>query len=61
MSKDKQLEKIQILELQLEEAIHMIRLAAKNERTCLELEEWLEQNHPESDDDDETINILLNR
>lgn len=52
--------KIQELELRLEEAVHMIRLSSKNERTCLELEEWLDQNHPEFDDDKETMKILLN-
>lgn len=52
--------KIQALELRLEDAIHMIRLASKNERTCLELEEWLNQNYPTSDDDSETIALLLN-
>lgn len=52
--------KIQALELQLEDAIHMIRLASKNERTCLELEEWLNQNYPSIDNDSETIELLLN-
>lgn len=61
MTKNTYNNKIQALELQLEEAIHLIRLAAKNERTCLELEDWLIQNYPESDEIEAIdINIFLN-
>lgn len=41
------------LKLQLEEAVQMLRLVAQEERTCLEIAEWLEQNYPESDDTDD--------
>jgi len=34
------------LQFQLEEAVQMLRLVAENKRTCLEVHEWLEQNHP---------------
>lgn len=61
MTKNTYINKIQALELQLEEAVHVIKLASKNERTCLELEEWLIQNYPESDEIDAIdINIFLN-
>lgn len=61
MTKYTYINKIQALELQLEEAIHLIRLAANNERTCLELEEWLIQNYPSSDEIDPIdINVFLN-
>ena len=56
-------DKIQALELRLEESIRMIRLASLNQRTCLELEEWLNLNYPdlvEESNDDETIGMLLN-
>ena len=53
--------KIQILELRLEEAIQMLRLVATNQRTCMEVEEWLLQNHPEEQGDAETISALLTR
>ena len=53
---------IHVLELQLEEAIHMLRLVACNQRTCLEVEEWLKTNHPEnSDDGHEFSSILLSQ
>lgn len=52
--------RMQALELQLEEAIQMLRLVSKNQRTCLEVEEWLIQNHPTTDDDGETVSALLN-
>lgn len=42
---------IQGLKLQLEEAIQMLRLVANQERTCVEVQEWLAQNYPESEDD----------
>jgi hypothetical protein len=53
---------IHVLELQLEEALHMLRLVACNQRTCLEVEEWLANNHPEkSDDGHEFSSILLSQ
>jgi hypothetical protein len=42
--------KIQDLELQLEEALQILRLVAQNKRTILEVEEWLKINYPDSDD-----------
>jgi hypothetical protein len=40
--------------LQLEEAVQMLRLVAREERTCMEVAEWLDQNYPEADDSDST-------
>lgn len=51
--------KVQELELQLEEALQMLRLVSKNMRTCLEVKEWLIQNHPETDEGREIISSLL--
>ena len=51
--------RISTLELQLEEAVQMLRLAAQNKRTCLELEEWLSQNHPEDQGDVSTVSALM--
>ena len=51
--------RIQILELRLEEAVQMLRLVAKNQRTCMEVEEWLLQNHPDEHGDIETVQALL--
>jgi hypothetical protein len=51
--------RIQILELQLEEAVQMLRLVARNDRTCLEIEEWLKQNHPDDQGDPETVSALM--
>jgi len=51
--------RVQALELQLEEAIQMLRLVSKNQRTCLEVEEWLEQNHPTNDEGRDTVTTLL--
>ena len=49
------------LKLQLEEAVQMLRLVANEERTCVEVREWLDQNYPDdSDPDSQTIvNLLL--
>lgn len=41
---------IQYLKIQLEEAVQMLRLVAQQKRTCLEVQEWLDHNHPEADD-----------
>jgi len=49
-----------VLELQLEEAVQMLRLVAKNQRTCLEIEEWLSQNYPDKDNSREIVSALLN-
>lgn len=48
------------LQLQLEEAIQMLRLVAENKRTCLEVEEWLAINYPDNTDDNSIVNILIN-
>lgn len=52
---------IQSLKIQLEEAIQMLRLVANQERTCVEVAEWLEQNYPEDNDsnDKAIVNLLL--
>lgn len=51
--------KTQKLELQLELAIQMLKLVAENKRTCLEVKEWLEQNHPEDQNNQEIVNALM--
>lgn len=52
---------VQSLKIQLEEAIQMLRLVAKEERTCVEIAEWLEQNYPEDIDTNSKsiVNLLL--
>ena len=42
-----------LLELQLEEAIQMLQLVATEERTCVEVREWLEQHYPENTNKEE--------
>lgn len=63
MSKHINQNKIHILELQLEEAIQMLRLVAQNKRTILEVEDWLKQNYSTNITvdfmNDDTINQLL--
>jgi hypothetical protein len=51
----------QSVRLQLEEAVQMLRLVALEERTCMEVAEWLEQNYPEIDDSDSTpiLDLLI--
>lgn len=41
---------IQSLKIQLEEAIQMLRLAAAQKRTCVEIQEWLDINYPDAHD-----------
>jgi len=43
--------RIQALEMQLEEAIQMLRLVADNKRTCVEIAEWLDITYPENKDE----------
>lgn len=43
---------IQKLEIQLGEAIQMLRLVAAEERTCVEIREWLDRNYPFDEDED---------
>lgn len=49
------------LKLQLEEAIQMLRLVANEERTCVEVREWLDQNYPDDADTESQsiVNLLL--
>lgn len=49
------------LQMQLEDALQMLRLVSKNKRTCLEVEEWLSINFPDfiDDDDQSTMYDLL--
>lgn len=49
------------LEIQLEEAIQMLRLVANEERTCVEIREWLEQNYPNNLDynSDGILNLII--
>lgn len=51
--------KIATLQLQLDEAVQMLRLVAANKRTCLEVEEWLANNFPESNEDNSALLDLL--
>lgn len=51
--------RITVLELQLEEAIQMLRLVAKGNRTILEVEEWLTQNYPEDDSNQDVVTALM--
>jgi len=51
--------RVQTLEMQLEEAIQMLRLVAANKRTNLEVEEWLNLTYPASNNSDITIASLL--
>lgn len=53
---------MQSLRIQLEEAIQMLRLVAREERTCMEVAEWLDQNYPEDNDNDSNtiVNLLMN-
>lgn len=52
---------VSAVQIQLEDAIQMLRLVAANKRTCLEVEEWLSINYPESTGTDNSIvSILLN-
>jgi len=48
------------LQLQLDDAIQMLRLVAASKRTCVEIEEWLNINYPENTDDNSVVSILLN-
>jgi hypothetical protein len=52
---------IQSLKLQLEEAIQMLRLVASQQRTCMEVQEWLDINYPENDDQRSSgiVNLLM--
>jgi len=50
---------VNALQLQLEDAIQMLRLVAENKRTCLEVEEWLSINYSENTDDGSIVNILI--
>jgi hypothetical protein len=59
MAKTIRATQIQKLELQLEEALQMLKLVAENKRTCIEVQEWLELNYPENQSDSETLKILM--
>lgn len=52
----------QLLEIQLEEAIQMLQLVANEERTCVEVREWLEQNYPDGvdKDSDHFVDLIIN-
>lgn len=51
----------QTLKLQLEEAIQMLRLVANEERTCVEVREWLDLHYPEDSETDSKniVNLLM--
>lgn len=52
---------VQSLKIQLEEAVQMLRLVAREERTCMEIAEWLDQNYPEDNDNEDNaiVNLLM--
>lgn len=55
---------IAALQLELEEAIRMLRLVSANKRTCLEVEDWLNINYPldeNNEDDVFTIDDLIQK
>ena len=45
MSKSNNSNSLNALQLQLEEALQMLRLVAAGKRTSIEVREWLESNH----------------
>lgn len=49
---------IQSLKLQLEEAVQMLKLAASEKRTCMEIREWLDRNYPDTEDSDTSRPIV---
>ena len=51
----KSVKKSDDLQLQLEEAIQMLRLVAKNQRTSVEIQEWLDMNYPQDNPKNEYI------
>jgi len=59
MLKSQNVSRMQDLELQLEEALQMLRLVAANQRTCLEVEEWLRINSSQSAGDSSTLTSLM--
>lgn len=44
--------------LQLEEAVHMLRLVAAEKRTCVEIREWLDRNYPDNEEIDSSRPIV---
>jgi hypothetical protein len=54
----KSVTKLSDVQLQLEEAIQMLRLVAKNHRTSVEVQEWLDINHPISNEEDGLLELL---
>jgi hypothetical protein len=58
MSKSRAVTKIQDLEMQLEEALQMLRLVANNQRTCLEVQDWLDINYPNLDQENPLVSVL---
>jgi len=61
MTGSRSVSRIQDLQLQLDEALQMIRLAANNKRTCLELQEWLDRNHPLEKKEFDVIQTLISK
>jgi len=61
MGRSQSVGKIQQLEMQLDDAIHMLRLVAANKRTTVEVDEWLNLTYPDRcATDDATLAIFLN-
>lgn len=47
------------IQLQLEEAVQMLRLVAAGKRTCLEVEDWLSINYPVGFNESSEITAML--
>ncbi len=59
MSKSNNSNSLNALQLQLEEALQMLRLVAAGKRTSIEVREWLESNHSSYINENETIENFL--
>ena len=59
MYKTKVMNSSQTLQLQLEEAIQMLRLVAAGKRTCLEVEEWLNVNYSQNFNENDILTSLF--
>jgi hypothetical protein len=53
--------KLSEVQLRLEEAVQMLRLVAKNQRTSVEVQEWLDMNHPLSEEENGLMNLLFGK
>jgi len=51
--------RLNVVQLQLEEAVQMLKLVAASKRTSVEVAEWLELNYPENSEDNSTLKDLM--